>query len=300
MALADYDKPSNWRGGAVGSGDYIGPKYLVLDTDDTTPAFMGEGAEFEHLYYENGGNVYPWPAFDFQASRKAIAGILKMARRGDWIIIDLISRFYDQARDYIGELKQIDRNDEAIKRSLENKGFGEGDVGFWNLVSISHDSVTNGFLLNDDVQANVLALAHTTDVVVEREKREVTVMFDDVGIKPKGRPTNAAAMHTVIILWSRKVIAKAAGGNKRVPENDRMERFMDIVKDRGAPWGNRINYDMDFYPALQQARRTLKPVQNIQRDEVIERVVLDSPNQVAAPAFEPSPAPEAVPAAAAE
>jgi len=244
-------------------------KFFVVDTDDTMPAFLNEGCEFSDLYYENGGNVYPYPAFSWDEAGATIGTICREAKEGDWVIVDVINRLYDQAQRRVAEQKGIVVTDAAFARGLNHSGFGAFGADEWNLVTLIFNATVGRLLQNGNV--NVIFVQHTTEVQPHtRERREIFALFDQLGLKPKGAPTIAGAVATVVFLWVIRPVELNERG-KRV--SAKTVRWFTVLKDRGKMTYASEVYDRDFYDNLQSIRRAGLPTINVTDRTEAEKVL---------------------------
>jgi hypothetical protein len=261
MFLEDKGKPQAQR-----------RSVFVIDTDLTTPKFLGPGFEFEHLYFGNGGNVYPYPATTYAESASAVAGIMAKQRRDDWIAVDVVNRWNDQVRETVAHQKGFEREDKAVERLQKQQGFGEFDNSGWTLVGIAHDSLVGRLIFR--CEAHLLLLSHLTDYVDIREKRDLMLLFDQVGVKPQARPSVYKAVDTVVVLWARVLVPRNERGARLTTERARIQRVIQVIKDRGEPYAIRDEFDKDFYTKLQEIRKRtdFKPanVFGIEADDLID------------------------------
>lgn len=227
-------------------------RFFILDTDDTMPSFLNDGDEFDYLYSGNGGNVYPYPSANWDELRDAYATIRAQAEPGDWIVFDLASRVYDMAMGLVAKIKGLDLSNVTLQRAMDGKGFGAFDASAWNLVTTTFESVIKDAMLM--TRSNILCLQHITEIidVPGREgKREQMLLFDSIGLKPKGAPTIAGMADTVMMLWAIRQINR---GERNVRLNARTVRSLAVLKDRGRDMFLRADYDRDAFTMLNELR----------------------------------------------
>lgn len=251
MAEAEYQKHK-------ADPDYVMARFFLLDLDDTAPAYLDEDeGDFRHLYFENGGNVYPYYVPEFEAIAGAVQDILvnQKPTRRDWIFLDPADRFYEQTQEVVGRMPEInvDVAQAAVERAVKRQGFGAFQGEQWNIVSRVHDSILASLTQNTD--ANLMFITHLTDYVDVREKRQAMVLFDNVGVKPKGRPTLPEVFETVIVMWAVQHIPRDEKGNRMRGVKSYIERFIYIAKDRGRPFGVTYSMGPAFWESLKDARR---------------------------------------------
>lgn len=241
----DYDR-------TIGTSQRM-PTWFVLDTDDSMPSALGEGEEFEQLYYERGGPIRPYPAFTWDESAAAVGTILKEAQRGDWIVIDLSNRLYDQAQNKVAQIRGKSLVNEKIDRAIRKQGFGAFNSDDWGMVTQIFDNVIDQLMYQ--TEANLIFVSHITDVVNAKnraEKREVMVLFDQLGMKTRGAPKLPGTVDTIVILWAVKRFMKDDGG--RVV-GSQIARHATTLKDRGREAYSDDIYGQDFFDVFYEARR---------------------------------------------
>lgn len=151
-----------------------------------------------------------------------------------------------------------------VSRGLTHQGFGAFAGEIWNLVSRTHDSILG------DIQrthAHLIIVTHATDLVITRERRINLVLYDNVGVKHKGRPTLPEFVDTVLVIWAKQNIPMITD-TKRGIGPSRTDRFMFVAKDRGKPFSFQVRYDDNLWDSLKSARRdrSMMPI-NIKSDK---------------------------------
>lgn len=241
----DYDR-------TVNTGQRM-PVWFVLDTDDSMPSALGEGEEFEQLYYEVGGPIKPYPAFNWDDSAAAVGTILKEAQRGDWIVVDLVNRLYDQAQGKIAKLRGKSLVNEKVDRSLRKQGFGAFNSDDWGMVTQIFDNVIDQLMYQ--TEANLIFVSHITDVVNAKnraEKREVMVLFDQLGMKTRGAPKLPGMVDTIVVLWAVKKFIKDDRGKVL---DAKIVRYATTLKDRGREAYSEDIFGQDFFDVFYESRR---------------------------------------------
>lgn len=231
------------------------PYFFVIDTDDTLPVFLNTGYEFEHLYVENGGNVVPCPAFDWASFASAVRYAQSNAKMDDWIVVDVINRAYDYAQEFIAQKYNLVLEDEIAERSGlgggKRLGFGAFDADKWQLVTLTFEAVIKPIIQSQKTHS--IFVSHITDMQSDagREKREPMVLFDQLGVKPRGAPKIPGLVNTIVFLWNVRAIQKNERGQRVKAET---VRNLTIVKDRGnvVYWSD--VYDKDLFAKLDEIR----------------------------------------------
>ncbi len=249
-------------------------KFWILDTDDTAPTFLAEGYEFEHLYFENGGNCYPFYSGDWPTLVKAANHVVRESSRDDWVILDLASSAYALAQYYIADLKGLNLNDEVARRlglstSGKKLGFGAFDSDTWALVTRTYEATMRPLV--NSPKLNFIGLAHVTDMMTKagRETREPILLFDQLGMKPTGVGKLVKMVNTAIVLWSVRPMDQDRNSSPTI------SRFMTVVKDRSEA----CHYTQHFtncFEDLKTYRRTVAKTANVtdstQANQMLETV----------------------------
>ena len=265
------DPPSEGAASDAGSTDsgtsaaYTGPKFWVLDCDDTCPTFLEDGAEFAHLYYQNGGNVYPYPAGDWMEAITGFHAICKKESVGDWIILDPGNRLYEFAQDHYAELHHFDKDQREYERHEDGKGFGAFEGVEWNAIKRMLWSILRRAAFQ--AKSHLIITAHIDDITEYYAKRAQKTLYSQIGLAPKGPKEISGMMNSIVFLWAARVKDADNKGASTI-------RKMTIVKDRGGPVYKTLVYDKDFYPSLLKQR--LKAAKDLDRNvtdpkEVAER-----------------------------
>ena len=261
-------------------------KFYMIDTDDTAPKYFAEGRSYAHLYFENGGNVYPFYVDSWPTFARAANYITREAKRGDWIIVDLASSAYAMAQEFIANLKGLNLDDEVVKRmsawspGARKQGFGAFDGDTWGLVSRTYEASMRP-LVNNSRGAHFVGLAHVTDMQTEakRETREPILLFDQLGMKPSGVGKLTKLVDTAIVLWSARPMNEDGKSSSPV-----IVRNMTLVKDRDEA----CHYTRPFtdcFVDLKVFRRTITKTANI-----VDPVAAEQINEAARNAFQAPPA----------
>jgi hypothetical protein len=242
--------------------DTTPPKFFWHDTDDTLPTFLNPGDEFEDLLYSNGGNIYPYPAFNWDDAAAAYKAIHAQATGNDWIVIDVLNRLYDWAQLKVAQLYHIDIDDTFAQRALSKQGFGAFNADQWQLVVRIFESIINPAVFA--THANLVVLSHLTEMsqTTQRpERRELMLLFDALGFKPRGAPKVPSMMDTVMILWAVRRVPRDEN-NRRIGSGETV-RNITLLKDRGRDAREDLIYDRDAIDALFAFRKTKHESHNV-------------------------------------
>lgn len=260
------------------------PHFYVIDTDDAMPSYLAPGMYFEDLAFDNGGNVFPFPAFDFAEFRNAAMSILLSCSEDDWIIVDVVNKFYDMSQRFVATARGLELDDQAFQRAIEGKGFGAFDGNDWNLVNRTFEAVILQIINNP--KTHKIFVQHITDLqdIAGRERRELLALFDQVGMKPRGAPKLSTWMRTIIMLWGVRQITRDER-KKRISAED--VRFMAVIRDNGEVGYQRVPYDRNFYDTLLdlRANATFRP--NVIDMAEAERIDAEAKAEVKAAATPP-------------
>lgn len=238
-----------------------GKRMWVIDTDDTAPTFLAPGYEFEDLYFENGGNVYPFYAPDWPTLVKAANYVVQHGAEGDWVVIDLASSAYALAQQYIADLKGLNLNDEVARRlgalpGQKKQGFGAFDADTWALVTRTYEATMRPLV--NSPKLNFLGLAHVTEMQTKagRETREPILLFDQLGLKPTGVGKLVKMVNTCAVLWSVRPLDENKNSSPKI------SRLMTVVKDRGEACYYTQPFS-EFYEDLKTYRRSVAKTVNV-------------------------------------
>jgi hypothetical protein len=246
MAAIEYAKESNW----ADEGDtrkYTGPRFWVFDFDDTAPTFMEDGEEFDYLYFERGGNVYPFPCDDWEMTVMGFNYMRSYWRRGDYIVFDVINRLYEMSQELIAGVSGVNIDEQTVARIMRGRGFGAFEPNQWNAVARSFLSV---YKRCEDSPCHILALSHMTEIVRARDKRTILSQFDQLGMRPQAPKQAIQDANTIIALWVMRDIEDKRKANSSATT----VRYMTVLKDRGKPCYYTKPYDFDMYEQLKRER----------------------------------------------
>jgi AAA domain len=236
------------------------PQAFVLDTDDTMPAMLEEGADFHGLYVEDGGNVHVFPCDTWGDIVGSLQTIKKVLLPGDFIVFDVVNQAYDLAVAEVAKSYGIDVASETFRRIQSKEGFGAFPAEIWNAVTVIFDGAirqcTNSV-------AHVIFVQHLTDYVDQRSTREITLMFDQIGVKPQGAKKISRIANTVVFLWTIRAIQKDERGRRPKDRPTSIVRKMTIVKDRGKLTFADEVYDKLFFEKLEEVRSRAVTTVNI-------------------------------------
>lgn len=223
-------------------------RWFVIDTDDTMPPMLQEGGEFEGLFEGDGGNVYVYPCDSWGDIVGSLHTIMRTAHKGDWIVFDVVNQAYDLCVAVVAASYGLDVQAETFRRIQSREGFGAFPAEIWQAVSVLFDGAIRQVTASP---ANVIFVQHLTDYVEQRSTREVTLMFDQIGVKPQGAKKISKISNTVVFLWTVRKILKD-NNKKRI--GSEIVRKLTIVKDRGKLTFADVPYDKDFFDKLAEVR----------------------------------------------
>ena len=230
-------------------------RLFLIDTEDSAQKFLGEDEAFEHLYFENDGNVYPYPSPTFGDSASAVHTVLQQANRpSDWVVIDVVNRWNEQAQQFVAMSQNGDLDNLWWARALEGKGFGAFDTNKWNSAKRAHDALLTPLIYQ--CPANVLFLTHINQYVAFREKTPIRSIFDWVDAKPEARDSVSKLADTIIFVWGQPVTVNEQTGQTII------HRQLCVAKDRSQPYAILEDYDMNFLTKLREIRAAGKMPEN--------------------------------------
>ena len=228
-------------------------RLFLIDTDDTAQKFLGPDEPFEHLYFDNGGNIFPVSASTFPESASAIHYVLQQANRPtDWVVVDVVNRWNDQAQEMVATQQNKQLDDLWWQRSLEGAGFGAFNPNQWNAAKRAHDALLQPLIYQ--CPSNILLLTHIAQYVEFREKSPVRSMFDTIKAKPEARDSVSKLVDTITFVWSEPV---------KVNDNESyMRRRIYVAKDRSQPYNILEDYDKNFLTKMKEIRAIGKMPEN--------------------------------------
>lgn len=241
-------------------------KFYLLDLDDTAPNFLSEGCEFEHLFCENGGNIYPFPAFEWAESAKTYRQIVSEVEVGDWLNVDTIGRLYEHAQKKTATDLGINIDDVAYQRGISKSGFAAFDGNQWNLVGRVLGAIFNHAVYQ--FKGHLMMTAHLRDIVESRANRTNLTMYQQIGFEPIGPPRMHGMMRTVLFLWANRKVTKDERGKIT---SSKIVRHLTVTKDRGGSMFDDREYDLDAWETLQAVRLETtaqhRQAQNVSKEE---------------------------------
>ena len=223
-------------------------KVFVVDTGNAAVKFLGDGREFDHLYFRNDGNVYPFTANTYKEYGGSVRYILENARGTDWVALDTIGQLNEYAQHEVAKIKSAQLADIRVSKD----SFGGFEPSEWNMVKRFHDSIINA--LDTECKSHLLFLAHIAPYIEFHAKKKpiVLAMFDEVGMKPDARESVYKLADTVLFVWTRTVTVQSGKNYKK--------RSIFVLKDRGEPYDIEDIYDMNVIEKLIEIRgKSIRP-----------------------------------------
>lgn len=176
-------------------------KFYVMDTDLSAEAML-EGypklAEWDNLIIEE--------PFEYAEMMEAATTFRRKAKRGDWIICDMISTEWEAVQahysnEVYGTAKadyflQKRREMEEAKKSKNFQPF-EGWTD-WPVIKSLHNEFINTVVLNN--KAHVFATAKSKPLSRSGDATSVVEQFEHLGARPEGEKRMAHLFHTALLL----------------------------------------------------------------------------------------------------
>lgn len=182
-----------------------GNKCFVLSTDkgfrDTFLAYFGEKAEEVAKFVEY--NFVP----TIEETYKVMPNIITSLQPNDWIIIDLVSDFWEMAQNkFIEDASGGDPATYITRASKDPKKFGMFNGQMWQYIKQLDDSIVNNVILR--ANCNVLAVASEKDIEIEKaisgKLSETSKDFNDIGSKPAGQKRLSYKFNSIVHIGKKQ------------------------------------------------------------------------------------------------
>lgn len=162
--------------------------FHVISTEASWWRMLAPGSKFDGLDDPDAGNLVIHDVADWNDIEAAAKRILKVVEPHDWIVLDLISSFWELVQDHFVErVLSRDVGDfwEQVRQSNANKD-GSPHDGWkdWSIINKLYRTVTNPLLARPP--CHIYATAEETAVggTEEKDERE---LFQRTGRKPVGQ-----------------------------------------------------------------------------------------------------------------
>lgn len=178
-----------------------GNKVRVLSTDkgfrDTFVAYFGEKAE------EVSKSVDYKFLCSIEDAQIKMAQMILGIKPDDWVIVDLISDFWDMAQNkFIEDASGGDPSTYILRAAKDPKKFGLFSGQMWQYIKNLDDNLVNNVILR--LNCNVLAVASEKDLEVEKaiggKLSETSKDFTEVGAKPAGQKRLSYKFNSIVYL----------------------------------------------------------------------------------------------------
>ena len=214
------------------TGDGL-PHFYVIDTDFGTDKMLDEG--FQHI--EDAGMLTVFNPRTFEDLQRAGKKIERRAKRGDWIVIDMMHYAWSAAQDYysihVYGQDPVDYMIEMRKQVVANKhdgrSFGGHDGTNWNFISKIYKAWE--FPLTTFTVANVFGVTSETKLDPNRGAPTSEIKrYKHVGsMKPEGQKGIGHRMDTVLRMTQR-----ANGQRQLTMAGERGIKRGKVWDDRGS------------------------------------------------------------------
>lgn len=174
-----------------------GKKVHIINTDaglsSTFKAYFGD------KYKEVAKSMNYYPCFDIKSGIAATNKIIKEAVPGDWVIVDLMSDFWQFSQDAFMESTGMSPDEYIRLASSDPRKFGLFDGNKWNYIKRLDNLITD--VLPKTGNYNILAVTESKDIEVEKALTKTVVHeFDTIGFKPGGQKTLPHKFDTIVII----------------------------------------------------------------------------------------------------
>ena len=213
-------------------------KFYVIDTDFGVPKMLDEG--YEHL--EDSETLKVYSPVDFPDILKATKEIYRAAKKGDWIVIDMLNYLWSEAQVYytegvFGESPEnyfLQMRKEVVAKGGKDKRSDGGYEGTdWNFISKIYKQAE--FPLTMKSAANVFAVTEERKLDADRgDSTEKVKQYKTVGgMAPVGQKGIGHRFDTILRMTKR------ANG----------QRQLTMAGDRGredSQWDDRGKLTLDI------------------------------------------------------
>lgn len=171
---------------------------------------------------------------------EAVKVIKEKVKPNDWIIIDLVSDFWELAQHKFMEEASGGNILGYVKRMSENKkAFGLFEGSKWQYIKKLDNYVLEQLVVSP--KCNVLGVAAEKDLKIEQAMtgKVKQVEFMAAGSRPAGQPQLSYKFNTIVFLGQQK-----------------QKRYFQVMGDRGAATKKTmISFDRDFWPKFLEQRK---------------------------------------------
>ncbi len=208
----------------------LGATFYVIDTEIGAYNSMDEFPGIEEY-------IEVYECIDFDQLKAAGKEIMKLAKQGDWVVIDMADKPWALAKEhFIHKIFQQDMGDyflEARKKMKKDSKslYGGKDSAIkgwtdWPVITSMYEDVMTPFIYR--TQAHVF-LVSSGSGVSDDDSREVKELFSPFGVKPNGQKALSHQPDTVIFLaqtsrgWEWSTV-KDRGGREYV-DHGKLKKF---------------------------------------------------------------------------
>lgn len=224
-----------------------GAQFYCIDTDDAIPFMLA--TQFPELQPESGGNVHALPAFDWPEYESALQEVLKKAKEGDWVVLDMADSAWDTVQRYfVNEVFAESKGQYFLEARKLIRARGEKDSKGRAVSALSEDTFKGWIdwpVINALYGDWILPLVYRTKAHLyattkiqklgTREDPGTMIVFGASGIRPSGQKHLGHQAHTVLLY------------TVNVSDAKHPEWTVTTVKDRGnRPYFNKAPF-VDLY-----------------------------------------------------
>ncbi|MDD1678706.1 MAG: AAA family ATPase [Methanomicrobiales archaeon] len=178
-------------------------------------------------------NIAYYPVRDWTETRAAYEKAKKELGTGDWLVCEMIDKYWDWAYNYYYQEVRAKSTDDLLLELKKNtkgpKGVADPDsITTTRIVKLMHNA---GFAdeMTSFLDCHILWTAAAQPLLIDLEGKETLDLFQDIGYKADGEKRNPYRVDTCIFF---EVHLK--GGQKRM---------WTTVKDKGRPKAWRQEFD---------------------------------------------------------
>jgi hypothetical protein len=249
-------------------------KFYVIDTDFGAHKLLSEGYD----YLEDEGVIKIYNPLDFRDILDASKDIYRSAKRGDWIVIDMLNYFWEEAQEfYIRNVFGEDpenyflqmRQEVVAKKGKDSRSFGGQEGTDWGFITKIYKQAE--FPLTMKSAANVLSITEERKIDPDRgDSAEKVKQFKGVGgMAPTGQKGIGHRHDTVLRMSKRangqRQLTRAGDKGHEGPQSEWAKRGSNILNiedyepDAKNPKGFTRRYLIDIAGWTDTNKKAKKP-----------------------------------------
>ena len=218
--------------------------FYIINTDGGLSRSFKE--YFKEKSDEISKNIRCFYAMDIKEAIKSLEEIKKNIKEKDWIIMDLMSDFWDMAQEeFTKEVSGGDVTKLIINASKDSSKFGLFDSNKWSYIKYLDNQLT--MILPTRPICNVVGVCAEKDLEVEEKRSankggtEMTKLYSGIGARPAGQKQIAYKFNTILYI------------------DGITKKQITIFGDRGKlKLGTKFNYEKNMWQEFKKVRDEIK------------------------------------------